>query len=150
MSLRDELLKRIEKKQAEIREHEDRIREATAYIQGLQDTLKLVPKEDEFGSQEVSLRHGSNIAKARDALKAAGKPLHITEILKAIGQPSDKKHRLALGGSIAAYARKDMVFTKPAPNTFGLVEFETNANGPATSLVMTIGSPIVSGTGVVK
>lgn len=127
MSLRSELLKRVEKKQAEIREHEDRIREANAYLQGLQDTLKLIPKDDdEFGDQEVALRHGSNIAKARDALRAAGKPLHITEILKAIGQPNDKKHRLALGGSIAAYARKNAVFTKAAPNTFGLIEFDSN------------------------
>jgi hypothetical protein len=125
MNLRSELLKRIEKKQAEIREHDDRIREANAYLQGLQDTLKLIPKDDEFGDQqEVALRHGSNIAKARDALRTNGKPLHITEILKAIGQPTDKKHRLALGGSIAAYARKNAVFNKTAPNTFGLLEFE--------------------------
>ena len=123
MSIRSELLKRIEKKQAEIKEHEDRIREATAYLQGLQDTLKLIPKDEDVGTQDVALRHGSNIAKARDALMAARKPLHITEILKAIGQPTDKKHRLALGGSIASYARKNAVFTKTAPNTFGLLEF---------------------------
>jgi hypothetical protein len=128
MNLRNELLKRIEKKQAEIREFDDRIREANAYVQGLQDTLKLIPKEDEFSVQEVTLRHGSNIAKARDALRAAGNPLHITEILKVIGQPTDKKHRLALGGSIAAYARKGSVFTKTAPNTFGLTEFEAEVD----------------------
>jgi hypothetical protein len=128
MDLRNELLKRIEKKQAEIREYEDRIREATAYVQGLQDTLKLIPKDDEFGNQEISLRHGSNVGKARDALKAAGKPLHITDILKAIGQPIDKKHRLALGGSIASYARKGAIFTKTAPNTFGLSEFESKTD----------------------
>jgi|SRR5271170_1148033 hypothetical protein len=125
MSLRSELLKRVEKKQVEIREHEDRIREATAYIQGLQDTLKLIPKEEEFEMQDVTLRHGSNVGKAREALRAAGKPLHITEILKAIGQPIDKKHRLALGGSIASYARRASIFTKAAPNTFGLIEFES-------------------------
>lgn len=124
MSLRDELLKRIEKKQSEIRECEDRIKEAAAYVQGLQDTLKLMGKDGEYAVQEISLRHGSTIGKARDALKVAGKPLHITEILKAIGQPTDKKHRLALGGSIAGYARKNHIFTKPAPNTFGLVDFE--------------------------
>lgn len=123
MSLRTELLKRIEKKQAEIREHEDRIREANAYLQGLQDTLKLIPKDEDEQAQDVTLRHGSNIAKARDALRTAGHPLHITDILKAIGQPTDKKRRIALGGSIASYARKNAVFTKTAPNTFGLLEF---------------------------
>jgi hypothetical protein len=143
MNLRSELLKRVEKKQSEIREHEDRIREANAYLQGLQDTLKLIPKDEEFGDQEVALRHGSNIAKARDALRAAGKHLHITEILKAIGQPNDKKHRLALGGSIAAYARKNAVFTKNAPNTFGLIEFDSKTDEVSTLLtgILGAGSP---------
>jgi hypothetical protein len=125
MSLRDELQKRIEKKQGEIRDCEDRIKGAMAYIQGLQDTLKLMGKGDEsVALRGATLRHGSTIGKAYDALKATGKPMHITEILKAIGQPTDKKNRLALGGSIAGYARKGHIFTKPAPNTFGLLEFE--------------------------
>jgi hypothetical protein len=151
MSLREELQKRIEKKQAEIRDYNDRIREANAYLQGLQDTLKLIPKEDEFGSQEVTLRHGSNIAKARDVLKAAGKPLHITEILKAMGQSSDKKHRLALAGSIAAYARKGMVFTKPAPNTFGLVDSDKKDEWSSIMEIDGTGNQVLSGiTGSVK
>jgi len=125
MSLRTELERRVEKKQAEIREYQDRIREANAYLQGLQDTLKLIPKEDVLGAQaEVTFRHGSNVARAAEALRVAGKPLHITEILKAIGQANDKKHRLALSGSIGAYARKNQIFTKAAPNTFSLIEFE--------------------------
>jgi len=124
MALRVELQKRIERKQAEIREHEELIRQAQAYIQGLQDTLKLIPKEDEFGQVSTAFRHGSNVAKARDVLSAAGHPMHISEILKAMGQPPDKKHRLALAGSIASYARKDQVFKKTAPNTFGLLDFD--------------------------
>jgi hypothetical protein len=125
MSLREELQKRIEKKQGEIRDCEDRIKSALAYIQGLQDTLKIMGKDDDSVLREPSLRHGSTIGKAHGALKAAGKPMHITEILKAIGQPTDKKNRLALGGSIAGYARKGRIFSKPAPNTFGLLEFES-------------------------
>lgn len=124
MGLREELERRIDRKQAEIRDYEDRTREAKAYLQGLQDTLKLVPKEDSVETGEVILRHGSNIAKAREALKVAGKPMHIIELLKAMNQPTDKKHRLALGGSLAAYVRRNLVFTRPAPNTFGLVEFQ--------------------------
>lgn len=133
MALRIELQKRIERKQAEIREHEEAIRMAQAYIQGLQDTLKLIPKEDEFGQVSTAFRHGSNVAKARDALQAAGRPMHISDILKAMGQPADKKHRLALAGSIASYARKDQVFKKTAPNTFGLLEFDVNESEQALS-----------------
>lgn len=136
MSLRTELSKRIEKKLAEIREYEDRIREANAYVQGLQDTLKLVPREDEFGAQETTLRHGSNIAKARDALRAAKKPLHISDLLKAMGQPTDKNHRVALAGSIAAYVRKGVIFKKVAPNTFGLLEVESKSEDSPAFLVV--------------
>jgi hypothetical protein len=49
-------------------------------------------------------------------------------------------NRSALSGSIAAYVRKGEIFTRPAPNTFGLLELgnsvelplnfgEENANG---------------------
>jgi len=128
MGLREVLQKRIEKKQAEIatyhQEYENTIRAAEAYVQALQDTLKLIPETGESASQEVSLRFGSNVAKARDALRAAGKPMHITEIIKAIGISQDKKNRLTLGSSIAAYARKQKIFTRTDSNTFGLLEFE--------------------------
>jgi len=133
MGLREELQKRIERKQAEIHDYEVKIREANAYLQGLMDTLKLVPRDDNSQTQATdTVRHGSKLAKARDAIKAAGKPLHITDILKAIGQTNIPKHRVSLAGSLAAYVRKGEVFTRPAPNTFGLVEFR-----PATSFEIT-------------
>jgi hypothetical protein len=125
MGLREDLQKKIERKQTEIetlqRDFEYRIREANAYLQALQDTFKMIPKTGEQSSQEASLRHGSYVAQARDAITAAGKPLHITEILKALSLPNDKKQRLALSGSISAYVRQKKIFTRPSPNTFGLV-----------------------------
>jgi hypothetical protein len=48
--------------------------------------------------------------------------MHINEILKALGSPVDSKHKLSLGGSLANYVRKGQIFTRPAPNTFGLLE----------------------------
>jgi hypothetical protein len=140
MGLREELEKRIERKQSEIRDYEDRIREAKAYLQGLQDTLKLIPKDEALGGDGIVLRHGSNIGKAREALKIAGRPLHITEILKAINQPTDKRHRLALGGSLAAYVRRNLIFTRPAPNTFGLADFEPKPVNPAPVTVVIPGA----------
>ncbi len=123
MTLRDELLKRIERKQAEIAELEIQIREAKAYLQGLQDMLRFLPKEHSaLGDTDQSLRPDSAVAKARDAIKAAGKPLHISSILKALNRPVDADNRHAVSGSISAYVRKGMIFTRPAPNTFGLLE----------------------------
>jgi len=126
MGLREELQKRIERKQQEIHELRLQIREAEAYIQGLQDTIRLVPKEASTTPAEISLRPGTSVSKSRDAIKAAGKPLHITEILRAIGRPVDKNNRVALSGSLAAYVRKGEVFARPLPNTFSLLELGQN------------------------
>src|ERR1700694_5844635 len=121
MGLREELGKRIERKQQEIKELELKIREGYAYMQGLQDTLKLLPKDD-GQPQEVVLRPGTDMAKAQEAIRAIGHALHINDLLKALGKPIDKKNRLALGGSLARYARKNVVFRKTGPNTFGLAD----------------------------
>lgn len=126
MGLRADIEKKIAKKREEQRSLERRlelsIREANAYIQALVETLKMLPKDT--GGTERTLRAGSEIAKARDAIKRAGEPMHIGEILRAIGKPNDKKHRLSLSGSIAHYVRRGEIFDRAAPNTYGLLEFE--------------------------
>lgn len=124
MGLRNELERKIEKKRQEIKELEFKIREAQAYISAHQETLKMLSREGSGLLAERNLRVGSSIAKARDAIKKAGKPLHIADLLKALGRPNDKKNRLSLSGSLAHYVRKGEIFSRPAPNTFGLTEFE--------------------------
>lgn len=123
MGLREELQKRIERKQEEIVELQTQIREAGAYLQGLQDTLKLIPREPST-PQEANLRPGTEISRARDVLRAEGKPMHIGDLLKALGRPVDSKNRAALAGSLANYVRKGEIFSRPAPNTYGLIEME--------------------------
>jgi hypothetical protein len=76
------------------------------------------------------LRPGTALAKAREAIKKAGHPLHVSEILKALGKPPDKKNRISLGGSLSGYVRKGEVFTRSAPNTFGLIELESKPVSP--------------------
>lgn len=126
MGLRENFQKMIDKKQQEIRNLEMQLREATAYIQALQDSMKLLPKEsDSIVDTEHTLREGSTLAKTRDLLRHTGSPLPIGEILKLLGRPQDKKHRISLAGTLSGYARKGRIFTKTAPNTFGLVEFGT-------------------------
>ena len=88
MRLRDEMQKRIEKKQQEIRDLELQQAAANAYLQALQDSLRLLPTEaaPEKQGPEQTLRPGSAVAKARQAILRVNKPLHVTEILKAIGR----------------------------------------------------------------
>jgi hypothetical protein len=113
----------MRKKEEEIQELEVRIREAKAYLQALQETLRMFPraKMEKIGT-ESALRPGSSVAEARKAILGAGRPLHITELLQALGKQKSRAARAALAGSISAYVRKGEIFTRPHPNTFGLAE----------------------------
>ena len=97
---------------------------AKAYIQATEDALKLIAKEAAGGKQpQRSLRKGSAPAKAYRALHSAGHPMHITTLVEAIGKAVTRKSRGALASSLSAYARRGEIFTRTAPNTFGLLEF---------------------------
>jgi len=125
MRVRENFQKLISKKRQEVSELELQIREARAYIQALEDSMKLLPRDAAAGGVDHKLRPGSSLAKARDVIKATGAAMPIADILKAIGKPQDKKHRVSLAGTLSGYARDGKVFTKTAPNTFGLLEFGT-------------------------
>jgi hypothetical protein len=136
MSNRRRLEERILKKQQEIQELEMMIREAKAYVQALQDVIKIMPREGgEIASRESdsSLRPGSYVSDARDAIRKAGRPLHLVEILKASGRENDRKNKTGMAGSLANYVRKGEIFTRPKPNTFGLIELETTSHQSAPS-----------------
>jgi hypothetical protein len=125
MGLRENFQKLIERKQAEIRELEVRIREAQSYLQALQDSAKLLPKEvDNNGvvSAGFSLRPGTSLAKVRDIIKEVGTPMHINDILSRLCKTIDNQNRVSLVGTLGSYSRKGRVFSRTAPNTFGLLE----------------------------
>jgi hypothetical protein len=112
---------RIRKKEAEIQTLEDRLRAAKIYLQALQDVLAAVER-DVGPPLADALRTGSSVAQAREAILRAGKPVHVSDLLAALGKDVTKETRASLASSLAAYVRKGEVFTRPAPNTFGLVE----------------------------
>jgi hypothetical protein len=125
MSIRSQIEKKIENKRQEITEFEAKVREANAFLQGLQEALKILPREEreeEERSPEQILRSGSHMAKARDYLRRVGRPMHITEILKNIGLDVTKNNRVSLSGSLGSYARRELIFTHTGPNAFGLIE----------------------------
>jgi hypothetical protein len=124
MGVRENFQKLRAKKEAEIRELELRIREAHSYVQAIEDSMKLLPRETAAEADNATLRPDSLLAKAREAIKTAGKPLPIIELLKALGKQPDKKNRVSLAGTLSSYARNGRVFKKTAPNTFGLIDFE--------------------------
>jgi hypothetical protein len=130
MIVSTELRKRIEKKQQEISELEAQIREHKTYLQALLDIAKLMPKDG--ASRAPNIRPNSSVAKAREALQKAGQPLHVTKILEAMGRHNTKKERLSLSGSLSQYVRNDEIFSRPEPNVFGLLEWDSKDSDVGT------------------
>jgi hypothetical protein len=142
MTFRDEILRRLKKKKDEIDELDNRIFNLNtllvttkSYVQGIEDTLKLIPKEEEAPSSsktQAVLREGSAIWLAQKVILEAGQPLHVSALLKAMGKDDTPANRVSLAGSLGAYTRDKKVFTRPAPNVFGLIEMgDASPNDPA-------------------
>jgi hypothetical protein len=121
---RRELEKRITRKQQDIRDLQQKIREAEIYVGALQDVLRLLPKGVPEEASQFVLRSGSSLARVREEILKAGHPLHVVDLLKVMGLPGDRKHRGGLSGTLSPYVRRGQIFTRPAPNTFGLKELE--------------------------
>lgn len=125
MNIRKKIEDKIKRKEQDIQGFEIRISEAKAYIQALQETIRLLPKSGE--GVESKIRPGSAIAKTLAFLKKTGRPMHINEILEGIGKSTSKKDRAALSGSLGWYVRGHEIFTRTAPNTFALIGMELNS-----------------------
>lgn len=124
MSARTEIEKKIDKKQQEIAALEDKIKEARSYILGLQDALKVLPKETfTVPADNRALRDGSDVFKAQQLILSEGKPLYIVKIVEGIGKEATKANIRSLSGAINAYVREGRIFTRPKPNTYGHVSF---------------------------
>ena len=122
MGARQELEKRIEKKKAEISELESKLREERAFLSGLQESLRFFPKDDSGDTKtEVVLRPGTDLYKTQEFLQKQGRPTYIADILRGIGKEVTKENRVSLSGNLSWYVRKGLIFTRPAPNTFGLI-----------------------------
>src|SRR5690606_24863685 len=93
------------------------------YIQALRDILKLLDKDDsDSADAESILRPGSAVAEARQVILNRSAPVHVNEILEALGREATREAKASLTSSLAAYVRRGEIFTRPAPNTFGLAE----------------------------
>lgn len=123
MSERAVIESKIKRKEEEIQSLERKLKAAKIYLRALRDIqgaiAKDVGKDDSGGTV---LRKGSLVAQARDVILMLGKPLHIDELLKCLGKEVTRESKASLAGSLAAYVRREEIFTRPAPNTFGLRE----------------------------
>jgi hypothetical protein len=113
---------RLRKKLIEVQSLEEKLRTAKVYVQALQDVMKALGGEPEEGRPQRAPKAGSGVSQARDAILKAGRPVHISDLLAAMGKEETREGRASLTSSLAAYVRRGEIFTRPAPNTFGLVE----------------------------
>lgn len=130
MSDRQIIEAKLLKKEAELQGLEEKLRTGRIYVQALRDVLKALGGDDspavESGG-DGTLRSGSTVARAREEILRAGGPVHIDRLLVALGKGTSKEAKASLTGSIAAYVRKGEIFTRPAPNTYGLIEMGHSA-----------------------
>ena len=123
MSERRRIEERLRKKEQEIEALQEQIKAARVYIQALQDVLKMLPRAPDHGvSAESVLRPGSAVAKAREVILKRGQPIQILDLLAALNKAPNRENRSSLTSSLAAYVRRGEIFTRPVPNTFGLIE----------------------------
>ena len=131
MGIREKIEERIRRKEQEISEWTTRIAEARSYIQGLQEAIKLMPKEGGVASaSELALRPGSAAHRAMEVLRESPIPLHINALLKAMGRQSTKGQRVLVGGTLSRYARLGQIFLRTGPNTFTLLNKNDESQPP--------------------
>ena len=128
MGARESLQRLADKKSQEIQELEKQIEMARVYLQAIQDSMKALPREsptNSDGGGVPTLRAGTLLAKAKEAILKNGKPMYIEDLLAAIGMENTKAARVSLVGSLGNYVRKQMIFSRPGPNIFGLVGIQS-------------------------
>lgn len=120
-SARRKVENKITAKEKEIQELKRKISEIGSEINGMKEALKYIPR-DNAGTDAAKkvLRKGSIAKKVYDALKKTGKSLYIDDIMPLI---KGKKDRTSMANVLAQYARKNEIFSRPAANTFGLLEW---------------------------
>ena len=125
--LRSKLEKKIEEKEREINDLHERIRLATAQIEAWQEAIKLFPKTPTERKKASSLRKNTDIWTIYTYIRNKGAPVHISELVDVLKKEDPKKARISLAGSLGSYVRNDEIFSRPEPNTFGLIEWEKQA-----------------------
>lgn len=120
-----EIKKKIKVKEDEVLALEIKLLEAKAHLSAWKETIKLLERVSNV-SKGSTLQSGSMVYKAHKVLQEAGKALHIKNIVEKIGLEQTKKNRVSLSSSLAGYVRNESIFNRPAPNTFGLLEFKDN------------------------
>jgi hypothetical protein len=136
----DDLIAAIKKKQALVSKLQAELDEARTLLEsGLQETKGLGraghPDLRASGSRRKTKRgktgykHHSSVGRAIRVLKKANKPLHIDELISLMEKRGRKVKKTTMVGNLARYIKAGRMFSRPAPSTFGLIEWSGSATG---------------------
>lgn len=117
----------LRRKEVEIVALEDKLKAARVYAKALRDVLKMVNKAEPDDLSETKLRKGSLVDQARELIHERSEPVHIDELLRAMGKEVTRDAKASLNSSLAAYVRNGEIFVRTAPATYGLIELSHTA-----------------------
>jgi hypothetical protein len=113
-------------KAAELATIENRMREAFGILSGQAEPAAKAKSRHGFvgGKRSRPIQHGSSVWWSAKVLHMLGKPLHIKTLISWISKESGEEFKPAtLVSNLTRYVRYGDTFTRPAPNTFGLIDF---------------------------
>ena len=122
MSERKVIEDKRRQKRNEITTLEHKLKAVKVYIKALNDVLAILDKEDDPSASDTKLRKGSLVDQAREIILERDEPVHLDDLLRAMGKDVTRDAKGSLNGSLAAYERKGEIFVRTAPATYGLIE----------------------------
>lgn len=105
-----------------LNKHQEIWKEAKAMYLKYRDMGKFKPQR--LGTSEVGLQVGDLPDRAYHALVDARVPMHIEEILIAIGEPITDKNKHRVSAALTPHVRNDFVFTSPSRGTYALIKLQ--------------------------
>jgi hypothetical protein len=117
-------LRDIEPKRQRLAAIETRLREAAAILKG-EPIAKPKSRHGFVGGKRAKpIQHGSSVWWTAKVLHMLGRPTHITQLLPRINRESGESFKAStLVSNLSRYVKFGDTFERPAPNTFGLIDF---------------------------
>ena len=94
-----------------------------AYVQAMGVAIDAVSKSESKPSVRPAIKSGSRPDMARKALASHKKPMHIGDLLGAMGVDDTEDNRTNVSRALSSHVTQGRVFTRPASYTFGLLEW---------------------------
>jgi hypothetical protein len=119
---------RLSEARAEVARLESELREAKAELLGRPTKAPKLRARRATIARRRPVKTGSSVDLAVQVLRAAGKPLHISDIIAQIHQTTGHEVlKTTLVSNLSRYVQDGETFTRPSESTYGLKEFDVSA-----------------------